>query len=173
MGLKFKLYKDRHIVYFGDMDKEEHKIVLQDREAPKPINPAVWLGLLAIPLVFGLLIGLVKTGPDAPIEKPQPGQGISAEQAAAASSRRGRGTHMSASNPVIAPTTQAQNKSYKCDFPPWVGGKVSNEMLNALKGAGRPYRVLEPGSMMTMDHSPARVNFDVDKAGIITRIWCG
>lgn len=34
-------------------------------------------------------------------------------------------------------------------------------------------RILPPGSMMTMDHNPARTNVDTDKHGFITRIWCG
>jgi hypothetical protein len=51
--------------------------------------------------------------------------------------------------------------------------KVEQGMLDALKGAKRPYRVLKPGDMMTMDHAPARVNFDLNDAGTITRVWCG
>lgn len=36
-----------------------------------------------------------------------------------------------------------------------------------------PTRILPPGSMMTMDHRPDRLNVDLDDAGRITRIWCG
>lgn len=38
---------------------------------------------------------------------------------------------------------------------------------------GRPLRILPPGSAMTMDHRPDRLNVDVDEDGLITRIWCG
>lgn len=37
----------------------------------------------------------------------------------------------------------------------------------------RPVRILPPGSIMTMDHRPDRLNVETDDAGIITRIWCG
>ncbi len=36
-----------------------------------------------------------------------------------------------------------------------------------------PVRVLPPGSMMTMDHRPERLNLELDEAGRITRVWCG
>lgn len=38
---------------------------------------------------------------------------------------------------------------------------------------GRPLRILPPDSAMTMDHRPDRLNVDVDKDGVIVRIWCG
>ena len=38
---------------------------------------------------------------------------------------------------------------------------------------GKPLRILPPGSMMTMDHRPDRLNVDLDEEGVITRIWCG
>lgn len=34
-------------------------------------------------------------------------------------------------------------------------------------------RLLPPGSMMTQDFRPDRVNLDLDAEGRITRIWCG
>ena len=34
-------------------------------------------------------------------------------------------------------------------------------------------RILPPGSVMTMDHRPDRMNVELDAAGRITRIWCG
>ena len=36
-----------------------------------------------------------------------------------------------------------------------------------------PTRILPPGSMMTMDHRPDRLNVDLDDSGRINRIWCG
>ncbi len=36
-----------------------------------------------------------------------------------------------------------------------------------------PLRLLPPNSAMTMDHSPARLNADLDADGTITRLWCG
>lgn len=37
----------------------------------------------------------------------------------------------------------------------------------------RPLRILGPDSPMTMDYRIERLNVDIDKAGKITRIWCG
>ena len=37
----------------------------------------------------------------------------------------------------------------------------------------RPLRMLPPGSAMTMDHRPDRLNVELDADGVITRIWCG
>ena len=149
------------------MDEEEHKVVLQGRKASKPVNPAVWLGVMAVPLVLGLFIGLNKQGPDAPIENPR----LTAQVERPVTGRMGAG--VAVDNAAVAPKPVEDTNTYKCDFAPWVGLSVGSEMLDALKGAGRPHRVLEPGSAMTMDHSPARVNFDLDEAGTITRVWCG
>ncbi|MDO5756972.1 MAG: I78 family peptidase inhibitor [Rhodobacterales bacterium] len=38
---------------------------------------------------------------------------------------------------------------------------------------GRTVRILGPDSPMTMDHRLERLNVDIDKAGRITRVWCG
>ncbi|MEL6169561.1 MAG: I78 family peptidase inhibitor [Pseudomonadota bacterium] len=36
-----------------------------------------------------------------------------------------------------------------------------------------PSRVIEPGSAVTTDFQPDRVNFEIDEAGTIARIYCG
>lgn len=36
-----------------------------------------------------------------------------------------------------------------------------------------PTRILPPGSAMTMDHRPERLNVDIDDTGTILRLWCG
>ncbi|HOO82263.1 MAG TPA: I78 family peptidase inhibitor [Alphaproteobacteria bacterium] len=163
------------------MDEErkqpEKKIILQDRTAPSPSSPALWLALLAVPLVFGLIVGLgQKEGrqrlPDT-LEEMIPDVPVS---------NRGRGgtTVAPGRDPVIGAAiktaTPPELKSYTCNFEPWIGLKLSQEMLDALKGAStgeRPYRILRPGDAKTQDYSPTRVNFEIDKAGTITRVWCG
>ncbi len=60
-----------------------------------------------------------------------------------------------------------------CNFDTLIGLPVNEKIEEKVKALGRPYRVLTPGSMMTMDHIPERVNFDVDDSGVITRVWCG
>lgn len=56
-----------------------------------------------------------------------------------------------------------------CDFEAWVGKPVDE---TALKNTGRAYRILKPDDMMTMDHSPERINVE-HKDGKVTRVWCG
>ena len=36
-----------------------------------------------------------------------------------------------------------------------------------------PTRILPPGTAMTMDHRPDRLNVELDAGGDILRIWCG
>ncbi|MEL6376107.1 MAG: I78 family peptidase inhibitor [Pseudomonadota bacterium] len=36
-----------------------------------------------------------------------------------------------------------------------------------------PVRVIPPGSIITNDYIANRINFDVDRQGTVTRIWCG
>lgn len=38
---------------------------------------------------------------------------------------------------------------------------------------GRPVRVIEPGMAVTMDYAPERLNFWIDKNGMIERVTCG
>lgn len=57
-----------------------------------------------------------------------------------------------------------------CSFLHWMGKPVNEE---ALKETGRPYRILPPGSMMTMDHNEQRINVHVDDNGIVTGLRCG
>ena len=37
----------------------------------------------------------------------------------------------------------------------------------------RPLRIIPPMSAITMDHSPARLNVDLDEDGRVVRLWCG
>jgi len=34
-------------------------------------------------------------------------------------------------------------------------------------------RVIEPGSIVTQDYQPQRINVDLDEEGNIARVWCG
>lgn len=57
-----------------------------------------------------------------------------------------------------------------CDFPHFIGRPVDEKAIKAL---GRPYRILPPGAMATMDFSPARINVETDDKGTVLRISCG
>jgi hypothetical protein len=43
----------------------------------------------------------------------------------------------------------------------------------AVPPAGPQVRHLPPGSQVTMDFSPTRLNIDIDDAGVITALRCG
>ena len=48
-----------------------------------------------------------------------------------------------------------------------VGQLVAGQSFDA------PSRIIPPGSAVTMDHRPDRLNIETDAQGIITRIYCG
>lgn len=52
----------------------------------------------------------------------------------------------------------------------WIGQKVSN---SALEKTGKPFRILPPNAMMTMDHNPERINVHVNEEGVIENVKCG
>lgn len=37
----------------------------------------------------------------------------------------------------------------------------------------QPSRLISPGDAVTEDFDQTRINFDLDDAGTITRVWCG
>lgn len=57
-----------------------------------------------------------------------------------------------------------------CDFTHWIGQPVDKDALDLM---GRPFRILPPGSMMTMDHSPERINVHTDETGTVIDVTCG
>lgn len=58
----------------------------------------------------------------------------------------------------------------ECNYNDWVGKPVDEE---AVKAVGRPYRILGPNAMATMDFSPQRINVMVDEHNIVTAVRCG
>lgn len=69
----------------------------------------------------------------------------------------------------VPPPPRAVFSDAACSFEAWVGQPVDEA---AVKETGRPYRILTPDSMMTMDHNPERINV-VHDGGKVTRVWCG
>lgn len=70
----------------------------------------------------------------------------------------------------VPPPSRAIFTDADCNYDGWVGEKVDEP---AVESMGRPYRILAPGAMMTMDHNPKRINVEHDKKMIVTRVWCG
>lgn len=58
----------------------------------------------------------------------------------------------------------------ECNYNEWVGQSVNED---AVKATGRPYRILGPNSMATMDFSPQRINVMVDDKNLVTAVRCG
>ncbi len=58
----------------------------------------------------------------------------------------------------------------ECSYSEWVGHAVDE---GSVKATGRPYRILKPDSMATMDYSPDRINVIVDDHNVVTAVRCG
>lgn len=52
----------------------------------------------------------------------------------------------------------------------WVGFKVDREMV---KARGKPFRIITPGSPVTMDFSPDRINVIIDENDMVVEVRCG
>lgn len=157
-------------------DPKQHEPVLYDNDEERVKSPAIWLVFIAVPLVIGLLMGFFD-GEEAFAPAPEP---VVVQPQETARKLDGATADM----PFIAQAIEATRgkdvmgkppeiSAPPCNFEAWVGLEVREDMLNAIRDARRPYRILPPGSAITMDHAPARINFDLDDAGKITRVWCG
>ncbi|MDO9527200.1 MAG: I78 family peptidase inhibitor [Gemmobacter sp.] len=51
-----------------------------------------------------------------------------------------------------------------------IGGPVSAYDAKTAKGA---VRIIPPGTAVTMDFSPDRLNIETDAKGVVTRVTCG
>ena len=58
----------------------------------------------------------------------------------------------------------------KCEFSQWIGKPEKKIPVRTL---GRPYRILPPNSMITMDHIPNRINVYINSRGIVIKVRCG
>lgn len=56
----------------------------------------------------------------------------------------------------------------------YIGRKATDDVVAAIQAwrGQSPVRVLKPGSIMTMDYRPDRLNIEVDAQGTITRFRC-
>jgi hypothetical protein len=56
----------------------------------------------------------------------------------------------------------------------YVGQPASDEVLALIRGwrGDKPIRVLKPGSAMTMDYRPERLNIFLDDKGMIAKFQC-
>ncbi len=158
------------MVYFKSMDEDDienngevqknaeppapHTVVLNPRKTVKTGSPALWLIFLAVPLTLALIAGLNQTIP------PEQEAAIVAQNAQASSASQ-------------IPQETQQDKTYQCNFSPWIGKPLTRDMIAIIEKANRPYRVLKPGAMVTQDYAPSRINLNVDDDGKILSVGCG
>ncbi len=69
--------------------------------------------------------------------------------------------------PDIRPVEGKECKA--ADYDAWIGQHVDSLGVEA----GRKLRIIPPGTMVTKDYWPDRVNVDLDDKGVVTRVWCG
>lgn len=107
-----------------------------------------------------------------PAAAPEAGvESVTAESSMAEDSPAGEGvTAEEIPHSDVPPPSREVFTDAECSFEDWVGKPVDEE---AIKLQERPFRILTPDSMMTMDHNPERINVVHDPDGKVTRVWCG
>lgn len=79
--------------------------------------------------------------------------------------------------PLIDPVTMSKGGSGQNDWMSKLIGKklgdTNDQISFAKKDLPENHRVVEEGSMNTMDHKPDRMNVHVDKEGIVKQIKWG
>jgi hypothetical protein len=72
--------------------------------------------------------------------------------------------------PTIAPHATPASPCGADTFTDWVGKTEKDLDLTRLP---RAHRWVCKDCAITQDNVPARINFDLDEGGKITRVWCG
>jgi hypothetical protein len=180
--------------------KPDHEPVLRpvDEEADLRVRrPLLWLLPLTIPLILAIMLVLTNAQiePMAQRARREAAERERAEQVRQmqqSSTRtisprqaQGAGRPVASGQAVSGPVASGPAASgpagagggeltpVACEFSPWVGLEIDEGIVQAVKDTRRPYRILAPGAPATQDFAPARINFNVDDAGKILRVWCG
>lgn len=159
--------------------------VLTEQKQPRAKNPAIFLGIIALVMGLGLVIGLYKRGnvivetnreaymPER-VEHDEGGDLQDMPMLDVIRQTSGQEPQATPGGPR-GPRPPAAEKP-ECEFSGFVGQQYDESFAQMIKDAGnseRPLRILKPGDAYTQDFAPNRVNIDLDEAGIVTRIWCG
>ncbi len=67
-------------------------------------------------------------------------------------------------------STNSQSAVFNCEFSQWIGKPVKEIPVRTM---GRPYRILPPNSIITMDHVPNRINVYIDSRRMVIKVRCG
>ncbi|MBI2234601.1 MAG: hypothetical protein HYU57_06405 [Micavibrio aeruginosavorus] len=71
-----------------------------------------------------------------------------------------------------AATAAGEAPAPSCAFD-FLIGLQTDAALEQVRPLDRPYRVLPPNAMATMDFSAERINLHVDENGVVTGVTCG
>lgn len=130
-----------------------------NRDGQMMRSPILWFFLLGLPIVLCFYVAFANedVGPkdNVPVAQEYTPEGV-----------------------VVAPVdeTKAPRRELggpPCNFEEWVGKQADASLEAAIKPLNRPYRILPPGTPITQDYSPSRINFDLDAGKKIIRAWCG
>ncbi len=157
--------------------KEKTVEELLNRDNRMMRSPVLWFLLLGLPVVLSFYVALTKGDASGPEKAPA----VQMAEGAPGAAPGGVGGVVEGAPdaPVVMelPAHDAQippvMEAPPCEFPQWIGKKVGGWIDQETEALKRPHRVMPPGAGATRDYSPGRINFDIDAAGIVTRIWCG
>lgn len=169
--------------------KDESIESLLNKDSRMMRSPVLWFVLLSIPVLLAFYIGLTQSIPNAaepaPVVEYTPEEQASEALPGSASEQPGAPTapspggrvnpQMQEGMPALA-AEEAQGGRQQpvvCGYQDWVGKHADSALEDELKAKKQAYRIMPIGSMMTMDFSAQRINFETDAGGIITRVWCG
>ena len=147
---------------------------------PNFANPALLFLVIMIPMIAG--IGYSFRAPEPPpevVSEPAPQIEVEAPPPIPDTTATAKPMMDPALNPLrgsrrpVGGDISAAGAVGACRFNYLVGMMADENVTQSLKQRRVQYRILPPGAMMTMDHSPSRLNLDVDDQGVIRRAWCG
>jgi hypothetical protein len=163
------------------------KPMAQDRKAgddlllrkPNFTNPVLLFLVIMIPMIAGIGYSFQDVTPPEVVSEPAPQ--IEAEMPPPIPDTTATAKPMMdpALNPLrgsrrpVGGDISAAGAVGECRFNYLVGMMADENVAQSLKQRRVQYRILPPGAMMTMDHSPSRLNLEVDDQGVIRRAWCG
>lgn len=148
--------------------------------------------MLVVPVVAGIYVGATSTKADhhgpKPVKHAEAAHVAGIEAAAGEAPVVGYGDEhhpapgmVEGHAPIAGTTPEAPMEAdhlmppahQECAFQDMVGLKADTAVFEKLRAAHKVYRVLKKDSVMTMDHSPDRINLNVDDHDVITAVTCG
>ncbi len=141
------------------------------------LNPALLLFLVLLPLVLAVFVAVIRPSaeemPRPAVVQAVPSSAPVAEAPGVVEDHDASPGDAAGSGDTEVASGQGRGGAVVCGFQELVGQKADPGIIEKLKATGNPYRLLGPGSMITMDFNASRINLDVDDKSVIRRVWCG